>query len=269
MQKTPQAIQPILRHIGFYKAPPVSAVTPVVIPPKTEVIEMVMSGVVYFEEGGKDREVGCGALFWHLPGEKTIYRTDADFPYTCLTVHFTTSADPVRTVPRLSIIADHLRTKELCHEILRAYHNDSIDRAILGSYARHRLLWEAHLGTIQNTAIPRPPALEAALVFLESKFMRPEIGVAELAEAAGLSEPRLHVLFREYLRQTPYHMLTARRIREAKWLLSGTSRNIKTLCEECGFANVETFYRAFKKYVGMPPHRFRACHASKLRNVTE
>jgi len=260
MQTNAHTLPPMLRSVSYYKAPPVSAVTPVVIPPRMEIIEIVTSGIVYFQDGEKDRELGCGALFWHLPAEETIHRTEAHFPYECLALSFSTSEKPVRTVPRLSIISDYLRTKELCHELLRAYHNDSIDRTILGNYVYHRLLWEAHLGTIKHTSAPRPFALEAALVFLESKFQHPAIGVADLAKAAGLSEPRLHVLFREYQQQTPYHALTARRIQEAKWLLSGTSRNIKTLCEECGFANVETFYRAFKKQVGMTPHRFRACH---------
>jgi len=246
--------------MGYYKAPPVSEVTPYMLPPRVELIELVTSGVVYFQEDGNDRELGCGALFWHLPGEETIYRTVAHAPYECLAVVFSTPVKPVRQVPRLSIISDNLRTKELCQELLRAYHNDSLDRTLLGNYAYHRLLWEAHLGTIKNTAVSRPFALEAALLFVEAEFRRPEIGVADLAKAAQLSEPRLHVLFREYQRQTPYHALTARRIQEAKWLLSGTTRNIKTLCEECGFSNVETFYRAFKKQVGMTPNRFREHH---------
>lgn len=260
MQTVAPALPPKLRRMFYYKAAPVARVSPFVIPQRMEVIEIVTSGVVYFHDGERDRELGCGALFWHLPGEETICRTDPRFPYECLAVGFRSLTDPVRTVPRLSIISDPLRAKELCSELFRAFHNDAVDRAVLGDYARHRFLWEAHLGTIKATAVPRPLSLEEALGFLETEFRRPEIGVADLARAAGLSEPRLHVLFREYLRQTPYHLLIARRIQEAKWLLTGTSRNIKTLCEECGFANVETFYRAFKKHAGMPPHRFRACY---------
>lgn len=256
MQTAPPGSQPRLFRIGYYKAPPVSAVRPYLIPPHKEIIEIVTNGVVYFEEGGSDRELGCGAVFWHLPGDETIHRTDPHAPYECLALSFHSNR-PIRRAPRLSIIPDHLRTKELCQELLRDYHNEAVDRTILGNYVYNRLLWETHLGTIKNTAAPRPSSLEAALAFLEAEFRRPEIGVADLAKAATLSEPRLHVLFRDYQEQTPYHALTARRIQEAKLLLSGTSRNIKTLSEECGFANLETFYRAFKKSVGMTPHQFR------------
>ncbi len=262
MQTPLNGPQPKLFRIGYYKAPSVRAVRPYLIPPHNEIIEIVTNGVVYFEEDGADRKLGCGAMFWHFPGDETIHRTDAETPYECLALNFR-SARPVRRAPRLSIIPDHLRTKELCQELLWGYHNEAVDRTILGNYAYHRLLWEAHLGTVKNTATPRPSALEAALAFLEAEFKRPEVGVADLARAAALSEPRLHVLFRDYQQQTPHGALTARRIQEAKLLLSGSSRNIKALSEECGFANVETFYRAFKKSVGITPHQFRESNTLK------
>ena len=260
----------MLHQLSYFKAPPVAAVTPFAIAPRRELVEIVTNGVVYFHDGNEDRELGCGALFWHLPGEETIHRTAPHAPYECLALDFAHAANPVRGVPRLSIIADHSRVKELCNELLRAYHHDSVNRVILGEYARQRLLWEVHLAQIQNTATTtRPLALEAALAFLEAEFQRPEMGVPDLAKAAGLSEPRLHVLFQTFVQQTPYQMLTARRIQEAKWLLTGTALNIKALCEACGFAHIETFYRAFKKRVGMTPHDFRERHTSRITGYSD
>ncbi len=210
-------------------------------------------------------KLGCGALFWHWAGEETIYRTEAGAPYECLALTFSVKRRSPRQTPRLSVIPDVQRVRELCRELLRAYHDDSIDRRILGNYARSRLLWEAHLGGVQHAAAFRPRAIEMALSFLEAEFTRPEIGVGDLAKAAGISEPHLHVLFRKYLEQTPHYALTARRIQEAKWLLSGTFQTIKLIAMDCGFLNIETFYRSFKKNIGLTPDRFRKLHRVPLQ----
>lgn len=248
---------PSLLRMGYFKAPPVSAVTPYIIPQRTAIVELVTEGVIYFRSDSGDMKLGCGALFWHVFGEETIHRTEAANPYECLALAFAIEPRSARPAPRLSIITDHQRTRELCSELLSAYHDDKIDRTVLGKYAYSRLLWEAHLGTAQHSSALHPASLEAALAFVEAEFRRPEIGVPDLARSAKLSEPHIHTLFREHIGQTPHQFLTARRIREAKWQLTRTDSTIKAIATDCGFLNIETFYRAFKKIVGTTPFLFR------------
>jgi len=261
---TAASFQPELLRMAYFKAPPVPSVTPFVIPRRMEVVELVTEGVVYFRSGDREMKLGCGALFWHLPGEETIHRTEADAPYECLALAFAVSPRAKRPAPRLSVIPDHQRTRELCREFLLSYHDDAVDRRILGSYTRSRLLWESHLGTVQHPEPVRPPAVEAALVLLEAQFRRHDFGVLDLARSAGISEPHVYALFQKHLGQTPHHFLTARRIREAKWLLSGTARTIKAIAIDCGFPAIETFYRTFKRTVGTTPHQFRASHSRRI-----
>jgi len=246
-----------LLRMSYFKAPPVSAVTPHVLPPRTIIVELVTEGVIYFRTDSGDMKLGCGALFWHVFGEETIHRTEATDPYECLALAFVAEPHASRAAPRLSIITDHQRTRELCSELLSAYQDDKIDRAVLGKYAYARLLWEAHLGAVQHSSALHPTSLEAALAFVDAEFRRPEIGVPDLARSAKLSEPHIHTLFREHIGQTPHQFLTARRIREAKWLLTRTDSTIKAIATDCGFLNIETFYRAFKKFVGTTPFHFR------------
>jgi AraC-like DNA-binding protein len=252
-----------LLHMSYYRAPAVFSVSPHVIPKRTELVELVIAGVVYFRAGDQDWQVGCGALFWHVAGEETIHRTKPDAPYECLVLTFTARTRSARPAPRLSIIPDHQRTRELCQEFLRAYHDEAVDRAVLGDYARHRLLWEAYQGKLHPSLRMRPLSVDVALNCLEAEFRRPDLGVSDLARAAGISEPHLHALFREHLDQTPHHLLVSRRIREAKWLLSGTSASIKAIASNCGFPAIETFYRAFKRTVGTTPFLFRATHSRR------
>lgn len=250
--------------MGHYQAPAVSDVQPFVVPQRTVLVELVTGGTVYFRSGGKDIMLGCGALFWHVAGDETIERTKADDPYGCLAISFTASPCCKRPAPRLTIIQDRQRARDLCRELLRAYHDDAVDRSVLGDYAHARLLWEAHLGEITRSSSDRPAAVDAALDFLESAFRVPGTGVSDFAGAAGVSEPHIFELFRKHLGQTPHQMLVARRIREAKWLLSGTGATIKAIAQDCGFRSIETFYRAFKRIVGITPHDFRSSHTLPL-----
>lgn len=260
MSVSPRLFRPELLRMGHFQAPAVSVVQPFIIPSRTVLVELVTRGVVRFCFGGRDMTLGCGALFWHMAGDETIHRTEPGDPYACLAISFTASPRGKRPAPRLTIIQDRQRVRDLCSELLHVYHDDAVDRAALGDYAHARLLWEAHLGKISRSASDRPVAVVAALDFLETAFRVPGTGVADLARAAGVSEPHIFELFRKHLGQTPHLMLVARRIREAKWLLSGTGATIKAIAQDCGFRSIETFYRAFKRTVGVTPHDFRSSH---------
>lgn len=245
---------PRLLIMAYFKASSLPEVHPRIIPPGTIVVELITEGTVYYQQGAEDLKLGCGALFWHIPGEQTIYRTDADSPYECLAMSFSWPHLASRTVSRLSVIADHQRVRDLSSELLSSYFDDKIDREILAAYAYSRLLWEAHIGATLDVA---PASINAALAFIRSDFSRPEVGVLDIARSSGISIPHIHALFRKHIGQPPHRYLTEFRIREAKWLLTRSHYAIKVIASKCGFLNIETFYRAFKSAVGISPHQFR------------
>ncbi|MEI8205901.1 MAG: helix-turn-helix transcriptional regulator [Kiritimatiellales bacterium] len=256
-----------LIRIFYYKAPRTVKVNPLPIEKGIEKVELVANGTVYFQCGTRDLKLGCGAMFWHVAGEKTIHRTEPSSPYECLAIHFSVNPHNHRPAPRLTIIADHQRTLELSQELLSAYHDTSVDRTALAHYAYSRFLWEAHRGTIQRTIHIHPKSLAMALAFLEASFNRKEVGVHELARAGGISESHLHVLFRRNLDQTPNQALLSRRLHEAKLILSSTDIPIKLIPSQCGFASIETFYRAFGRHIGMTPLAYRSRHLPSPRST--
>lgn len=244
-------------RLSYFKAPAVASVTPYTIPQEREVVELVTAGTVHFEANGRLEKFGCGTLFWHMAGDETIHQTEASDPYECLALLFRSSEGTGRPAPRCSVLTDSSKARELCGEILRIYHNEQVDRSVLGDHVYSRLLWEAHLCAVSPARESRPRAVEAAMAFVEKRFQTPSVGVREIAAAAGLGEAHLHALFRRFVGQTPHQFLTLRRIREARLQLSGTNRTIKTIAAESGFLHIETFYRSFTKVVGMTPAQFR------------
>lgn len=244
-------------RVGYYKAPPVDAVKPLVIPARTLVVELVTKGTVYYQVGTEDQTLGCGALFWHVFGEETICRTTPSDPYECLALAFSVPARFTRPMPRLTLIRDRQRAIDLSAELHQAYQDDRIDSRALSHYAYSCLLWEAYRGSLPIPGTLHPQAIEAALQYIEAHFRQPEVSVESIARHSSISVPHLHALFRQCLKQTPHQFLTARRLREAKWLLTGTDQTIKSIAAQSGYFNLETFYRAFAKAVGTTPHQFR------------
>lgn len=54
----------------------------------------------------------------------------------------------------------------------------------------------------------------------------------------------------------PYYLLNVR-INKAKYYLNATGKSIKNIAYDVGFANEETFFRAFKRVVGIKPYQYK------------
>ncbi len=252
--------RPTAVDVSYYEAPAVDEVRPYRIETGFHLVELVVGGVVRFELAGRELRLGSGAMFWHIEGEDTIYRTSPEAPYRCYVFDFAIPRGAPRPVQRLSVLPDMRKAAEIGREFLVAFHSESVDRRILCESAWSRLAWEAHLAEIGNTDPEIPPSMRGALAFVESGYMRADMSVRAIAGAAGLSEAHLHALFRSRFGQTPHQFVLARRIQEARYRLTGTRQTIKAIAAECGFANIETFYRVFQRQLGTTPQKYRLAH---------
>jgi AraC-like DNA-binding protein len=104
---------------------------------------------------------------------------------------------------------------------------------------------------------PRPRQLRRALTFMESRAHAP-LGVADIADAAALSESRLRELFRTWLNTSPVAHLTAIRLRRARASLTATDRSITEIARDAGFGDQSAFTRAFRRDTGTTPGAYRA-----------
>ncbi len=91
--------------------------------------------------------------------------------------------------------------------------------------------------------------------FIEQHFSE-KIGIEDIAEGLYLNKAYIGRIFKTYMGISPGMYLGIRRIMYAKNLLvQGDS--ISEIYEKCGFNDYVTFYRTFKKHVGMTPEKFR------------
>ncbi len=105
-----------LNHIGHCLIPHDTEVIPRSIKPGREEIEFLTGGVAYFEVEGHLKEIGAGAILWHLGGEKTVYKTDPKNPYRVLVISFDVKEIIVRQVPRCSFWKGR-ENPELAHRL--------------------------------------------------------------------------------------------------------------------------------------------------------
>lgn len=77
------------------------------------------------------------------------------------------------------------------------------------------------------------------------------------ASALGLSRRRFTQLFREVAGTSWLAHVRKLRIDHAKKLLENTNRTVLSVAFECGFEDLSTFYRAFKRETGESPNQWR------------
>lgn len=98
--------------------------------------------------------------------------------------------------------------------------------------------------------------VQAYVEHLEQRFFEAR-DLDTAARELGLSRRRFTQLFRS-LTQTSWLAYVRRlRITHAKRLLRQTHRTIASIAFECGFEDLSTFYRAFKREVGTSPSQWR------------
>ena len=244
-----------LLGVSIFIAPANRPIQPVEIAPGTEIVEVMIGGRIFFEQEGTVREYERGTIFWHTAGEYTIFRTPPDDPYRCLAVRFRVPEDR-RTVPRVSGWSSEPALDAFVDEAVGRFHDETIDRTYLCEYVHRRLFWESYICSRRNAAAAYPKPLARALAMMrDTKVLT--FSVRDMALRAGVSEPYLYALFHKHLGVSPHQYLLNYRLRLARIRLAGSDDNIKTISEECGFENLESFYRAFRRTSGMPPGEYR------------
>ena len=79
----------------------------------------------------------------------------------------------------------------------------------------------------------------------------------KLYEKCGMSEKTIYRFFKENLGESPYETLNKIRVEKAKRMLNTSKLSIVVIAERCGFGTENTFYRNFKKIIGVTPNSYR------------
>lgn len=229
------------------------------IPPDHELVEVVTGGHGWVEHEGQWFEVGPGALVWHMPGDRTIARSDFADPYRCLAVLFSGPLPPGRRVPRFSNWPELDELRAFTREVVRTVVDESFDRQAILAYTFGRLYYQARRSHHRAWSPDLPPNLRKVLKSLYVNFALP-LTLADLAEQAGWSVPHLHAVFKQHLGSSPHQYLARRRLQAAREYLVATDRPIKRIAADCGYNRDAAFCRQFRQATGLTPAAYRRRH---------
>jgi AraC family L-rhamnose operon regulatory protein RhaS len=119
----------------------------------------------------------------------------------------------------------------------------------------------------------RPPpgaklaeVMKAYALALDQRFFEPT-DIDREAAALRMSRRRFTQLFREQTGRSWLEHVTLLRVDYAKRLLASTRRSVTAIAFECGFEELSSFYRAFKKHCGMAPLEWRVGTAKSPVNI--
>lgn len=98
--------------------------------------------------------------------------------------------------------------------------------------------------------------VELAVAFIHASYAC-AIGVRDMARAASMSEFHFHRVFRAIKGVPPHRYLNEVRMRRADELLRAGREPIMDVALRCGFADLATFSKAFKRAFGQAPSTVR------------
>ena len=99
--------------------------------------------------------------------------------------------------------------------------------------------------------------IRRALSHIARHYAEP-LRVQDVAEVVGLNPDYFGSLFRKTVGESFHDHLTRVRIEEGKLLLLSTDHLMADIAAATGFADQSSFCKAFKKYTGVPPGRYRS-----------
>ncbi len=113
--------------------------------------------------------------------------------------------------------------------------------------------------TLSGTGrVPQPTStlVKRALAYLHQNYGQP-ISRHDIAQAIGVSENYLSLIFRQELGLSPLEYLTRFRIQQAKELLRNSEIPVTDIANQVGFDDPAYFSRVFHKQVGRSPRAYR------------
>ncbi|MEN7972873.1 MAG: helix-turn-helix transcriptional regulator [Verrucomicrobiota bacterium] len=162
---------------------------------------------------------------------------------------------------RNRVVGVEEKTRRVLEELLKEWHLPSSElQAKQLQVVLLRLLLSLKQDRL-SSATDLPPEPKDNLLRSVNRLMAEWRGrtvvVADLAEALGFSESRLHVLFKEAAGIPLGGYIQNYRISRAMALLRTTGYPVSYIAEEAGFGSPQAFSRIFKKSTGQTPRAYR------------
>lgn len=102
------------------------------------------------------------------------------------------------------------------------------------------------------------PLIKHIAEYIEQSYANPLLNLSQMAQDFGMTENFLYYFFRTRMQKSFAQYLEDKRLEKAQALIAENPKiSLTALAELCGYANTQTFRRAFKKRYGLTPSEFK------------
>lgn len=109
----------------------------------------------------------------------------------------------------------------------------------------------------ENKRSKKTELKDKVLEYMEQNYKRVDLTTDIMSKEIGISDKYLSTFFKEHTGKTISLYLDELRIQYAKECLENTTWSNEKIAKEAGFGATNSFYRVFKKYVGVSPSVYK------------
>ncbi|MBR2374010.1 MAG: helix-turn-helix transcriptional regulator [Lentisphaeria bacterium] len=188
------------------------------------------------------------------PGKKEIilippgtpFQSCCESPFEHLYIHFQIGRPYSRVKPGVLIFPS-----SICGTLEQLFREEQSSPA-----AVYALLYSALAAIPEERFAPEENGvddrLQMALIMLNKNASNDEI-----CRSIGMSGSNFQKFFKQKTGISPQQYSMKMRLEKACFLLSSGVNEISSIARECGFSDRYAFSKAFSKYIGIPPARYR------------
>ena len=227
-------------------------------PADEAVIQQTLTGAAFFEDPAGRRlvPIGHAMLFTHDEPSSYGYPPESDAPYRHRFFSFQLAAlrpwfDRLRAeFGSVVLMAKSGEASALFVEIARRERQRAFRDRFQATELLHQLLVALHREQVMATQTQDP--IEYGRHYLQDHFRSP-LNLKQVAEICGVSREHFIRTFTRRHKEPPGEFLRRLRLQHAQRMLRATQLPLQDIALACGYADANTFCRAYRIHYGHSP----------------
>ena len=230
-------------------------------------LHLVLEGTGKFQVNGKTYTPQKGDAFLIYPRTPFVYQSDEKNPWRYVWVHFQ-GAECEEICRAMGFSREHpmeafgnLEELHRLHQKTEQVPFDDFAWQIehkIRLYAFFKGMMENRLSSAHQTQMSKPRRYwEQAVTYIMNHLEEETLSAQQVADQIPICRKYLLTLFREFCQTTTNDFIMSKRVDQAKRLLRYTEFTVGEVAASCGYKDMLTFSRMFKKRVGVSPRTYR------------